>query len=269
MVYIFLIFIGVIAGFSSGLFGIGGGVIIVPAFYFIFTYLGLPMDQVMRLAIGTSLAVMIFSSISSFLGHLKYKNILWNIFLNSLIGIAFGIILGAMSVDLISGYLTAKIFSIFLLFTSLKIIHQLITENRNGNTKQIYCYEIKKSHLTVFGIILGYVSTLLGIGGGSIAIPYFLHNNIEPKKIIGTSASYTVIISVIGSTSYLLLGFGAVHDISYTFGYIYLPALLCMVPPCLIFARIGAKATNHIPEKILKILLIVLIAFAGVKMLFS
>ena len=269
MVYVFLIVIGIIAGFASGLFGIGGGIIIVPAFYFIFKYFGLPIDQVMRLAVGTSLAVMIFSSLSSFSGHLKYKNIIWKIVLNSLAGIAIGIVLGAVTSDFINGEIVAIIFSLFLLFTAAKITFQLIVEHKKGNPEKVYCSEMKKSHLGVFGFILGYVSTLLGIGGGSIAIPYFLHNNIEPKKIAGTTASYTVIVSIIGTSSYLILGFGAVHDISYTIGYIYLPALFCMVPPCLIFARIGAKIANHAPEKLLKILLIILIAFAGVKMLFT
>ncbi|MBN2479867.1 MAG: sulfite exporter TauE/SafE family protein [Parachlamydiales bacterium] len=256
---IFYVLLGIFAGLIAGMLGIGGGVFIVPGLTMIFTYVGFEKDLAIKYAIATSLSIMIFTAFSSAIAHYKRNNIDFDVFKKIFVFIVLGTILGSLIAHLINEKYLRLFFAIFIFLVALQMLFNFkITRHKKSLNFKI---------ISIGGFVIGLKSGLLGIGGGSISVPFLSYFNLPMKKAIGTSTLFTLIISIVGTMSYWIFGETSKTNIG-TLGYIYLPALILIAPTTFIFAYIGAKLSKITPNKVLKIIFGFLLIVLSFKMLF-
>ncbi len=257
---IYFVILGILTGTLAGLFGIGGGIFIVPGMTIILKLLNFPDNVIMKYAEGTSLSIMIFTSISTIYSHYKRNNILFDIFKKIVIWIVLGTILGAVIAHFVKAEFLEILFGIFLFLISMKMF--LGFKIKKGNKKYP-----KKKTLAIAGSLIGLKSGILGIGGGSISVPFLSYFNVPMRKAAGTSASFTFPIAVIGAISFMILGMQTIKE-PLSLGYIYLPAFFTVFPLTMIFANIGARLTHIFPNRALQIGFAVLLLLLSCKMFF-
>ncbi len=253
------ILIGTIAGIMAGLVGIGGGIITVPCLYLVFHLLGYPQAYLMHMAIGTSLAAMVFNTISSTQAHHKHHGVVWSIVKKMLPGLLIGSFLGALSAEILSGVILAIVFGFFLIGTGLLFFRK--------HQPDLLEHKLPKAPmLTLISTGIGWLSNVLGIGGGVITVPILSAFKLPSKKAIGTSAATSLVISTIGAITYLMIGLGKLpfHD---TVGYVNLPAFALIGIATFIAAPYGAKWTHQLREQTLKRVFGVVLVIMGLTMI--
>lgn len=253
--------LGALAGFFAGLLGVGGGGIIVPVLAVLFTAQHFPAEHVMHMALGTSLATIVFTSLSSLRAHHSHGAVVWSIVRAMAPGILLGTFLGAQVVSHVSTQALAIFFVLFMAYVSIQMII-------NAKPKPA---RVLPGPLGMFGVGagIGGVSSLVAIGGGSLSVPFMTWCNVKMHHAIGTSSALGLPIAVAGTVGYMVGGYGADALPSNSLGYIYLPALAMLVLPSVIAAPLGAKLAHRLPVATLKrIFAGVLIVLSG-KMLFS
>ena len=258
-VFIAYMGVGVAAGMLAGLLGIGGGLIIVPILVFAFTWQGIPHEHLMHIALGTSMASIVFTSVSSFWAHHKRKAVHWDVVRRITPGILIGTFLGAYVASLMSTAFLKVFFVIFIFYVAM----QMITNHKPKASRHLP----GKTGMFGVGNIVGAVSSLVGIGGGALSVPFMIWCNVETHKAIGTSAAIGFPIAVAGTVGYLLNGWGIPTLPERSIGYIYLPALAGMVIASVFFAPLGARLAHSLPVPRLKQCFAVLLMIVGVKML--
>ncbi len=234
-----------VAGFLAGLLGVGGGIIMVPALYYAFTVLDFDIVTRMHLSVGTSLAIIIPTSIISTKTHMEYDAVDFKMVKSFGIFILFGVIAGTfLAVNLKTAALVL-FFSIFAFIVGLFFI--FLREKLLENPKEIS--DLVKN---ISGIVIGFISVPLGIGGGSLMVPFMRTFGYDIRKSIGTSAAVGFLIAVSGSIT-MILGGKIIDNVSTPFsvGYINLLGFLVFVPVTTVMARIGAKAVYRIDKKLL------------------
>lgn len=251
---------GSFAGLMSGLLGIGGGIVVVPALFFIFTHQGvIPASLCMHFAAGTSLSIMIFTSHAAIRAHLSHQDILWQVFKRLWIGIAIGVITGAVVAYFMSVFWLKLIFGLFLLFIAYKMsIGFKVKETREFPRPWI--------HFLVSWVI-GFKSGLLGVGGGVLIVPYLTYCGVPIRKIAAVSALCTLTVSVLGTLIFMITGHFAGHSIAYTTGFIYWPAVLWVAIPSMLMAPIGARLNYVLPVKQLRYGLVVILLLTAIDLL--
>ena len=243
-----LIVLGVaasVAGFMAGLLGVGGGIIMVPALYYAFTVLDFDIATRMHLSVGTSLAIIIPTSIISTKTHMEYNAVDFKMVKSFGIFILIGVLLGSfLAVNLKTSALVL-FFSIFSFIVGLFFI--FLREKLVENPKKIS--EIVKN---ISGIIIGFISVPLGIGGGSLMVPFMRTFGYDIRKSIGTAAAIGFLISI-GGTTTMILGGKIINNVStpFSIGYINLLGFIVFVPVTMIMARLGAKAVYKINKRLL------------------
>ena len=234
-----------VAGFLAGLLGVGGGIIMVPALYYAFTVLDFDIITRMHLSVGTSLAIIIPTSIISTKTHMEYDAVDFKMVKSFGIFILFGVIAGTfLAVNLKTAALVL-FFSIFAFIVGLFFI--FLREKLLENPKEIS--DLVKN---ISGIVIGFISVPLGIGGGSLMVPFMRTFGYDIRKSIGTAAAVGFLIAVSGSIT-MILGGKIIGNVSTPFsvGYINLLGFLVFVPVTTVMARIGAKAVYRIDKKLL------------------
>ena len=234
-----------VAGFLAGLLGVGGGIIMVPALYYAFTVLDFDILTRMHLSVGTSLAIIIPTSIISTKTHMEYDAVDFKMVKSFGIFILFGVIAGTfLAVNLKTAALVL-FFSIFAFIVGLFFI--FLREKLLENPKEIS--DLVKN---ISGIVIGFISVPLGIGGGSLMVPFMRTFGYDIRKSIGTAAAVGFLIAVSGSIT-MILGGKIIDNVStpFSIGYINLLGFLVFVPVTTIMARIGAKAVYRIDKKLL------------------
>jgi len=252
--------LGCLVGFLAGLLGIGGGLIIVPFLSAILVHFNLvEFDQVMVIAIATSLASIIFTSSSSAFAHHKRNNIPWDI----TPWIMGGVALGALISGFVAGSIPSKILKIiFAICVTFIALRMLINSKQETHRKLP-----QKPVLTVITASLGGLSGLLGIGGGALLVPLLTHFSVNMRKAIGCAAACGIVIAIFGTFGYISSGWSVTQINQGFIGYVYLPALLAIVSTSAIFAQLGAKATQYLPVKIIKKIFAVILSIIAVRML--
>ncbi len=253
--------IGILAGLLSGLLGIGGGVVTIPCLIVVFMTLGIPSSDIMHLAIGTSLAAMVFNTLSASYSHYKKEAILFNIVKPMSLGVVVGTLLGAIIAHFLSSHFL-KIF--FGIFEALLGIRYLLPEPKVIKEKPLPSFW----GLSILSIGITTLSTMLGVGGGIINVPVLTHYNIPVKKAIGTSSALSFLISFFGAVFFLFMGMHSVH-VHESIGYLYLPAFFVISVISFFTAPYGAKLTHRLPTKILKKIFGIVLLAAGAIMIFS
>ena len=253
-----LLGLGAIAGILAGLLGIGGGVVIVPILIWIFgSQAGLPQDQLMQFALGTSLATICFTSISSILAHQKRGAIRWPIVLQMSPGIIGGTFLGSLIAAKLSSGFLATFFAIFLILVSI----QMALGAQPAPHRKIP----GGFGVVITGLVIGVMSALVGIGGGTLTVPFLVWCNTPLRNAIATSSAGGLFIALAGTAGYAWSGWHA--SIPLSSGYIYWPAVLGIVPTSLLFAPLGAKLAHTIPVGTLKKIFSGFLFIAGFKIL--
>jgi len=257
---LFYLLLGAIAGLISGLFGLGGGVILVPALAWLFTSEGFPPSLIMQMAIATSLATIIATSISSMWAHHQAKAVNWEMVFQLVPGIVVGSLVGAYLAGQLPTVLLKQIFALFLIAVSIQLFFQLQPEKGEK--------VLSKLQKRVGGLFIGTVSALLGIGGGSITVPFLIQAKVPAKKAVAISSACGLPIALSGSLGYLIVGWNVEGLPASSFGYLYLPALLGIVTSSILTAPIGAKLAHQLPAKTLKKWFALLLAAIGLKLLY-
>jgi len=250
---------GLIAGFLAGLFGIGGGLIIVPVLILAFTAQHFPEPFILHMALGSSLASIIFTSLASALTHHKRRAIQWGVVRKISLPIVIGTLLGTVFAAQISSRTLTVIFVIFLTYTATQLIINFKPKSNQELPKWL--------GLSLAGSGIGFISSLVGIGGGTLSVPFLMWRNVDLRRAIATSAAIGVPISVSGALGYLINGLSVAELPRFSVGFIYLPATLGIVASSVLSATIGAKLAHRLPVNILKKTFAVLLYGVGIKMI--
>ncbi len=252
--------LGAVVGFFAGLLGVGGGGIMVPILTFIFLRQGVQVDDVMHLALGTSMASIIGTSFSSLLAHQKHKAINWKIVRL----MSIGVIIGTFSSTFLASHLNpiylAVFFTVFMAYIAIKMLFK-------NQSNIAVVNNIKNSHLVMSSTGIGAISALVSIGGGSLTVPYLTSKNIDIKKAIATSAVIGLPISLTGTLGYLISGWNSDFDYNHSLGFIYLPAVFLISITSFITAPIGTKIAQRIPADMLRKVFALLLISLSFKML--
>ena len=234
-----------VAGFMAGLLGVGGGIIMVPALYYAFTVLDFELATRMHLSVGTSLAIIIPTSIISTKTHMEYDAVDFKMVKSFGIFILLGVIAGTFLAVNLKTPTLVLFFSIFAFMVGLFFI--FLREKLVENPKTISI--IVKN---ISGIVIGFISVPLGIGGGSLMVPFMRTFGYDIRKSIGTAAAVGFLISLSGTIT-MIMGGKIIDNINTPFsvGYINLLGFAVFVPVTMIMARLGAKAVYKIDKKLL------------------
>ena len=234
-----------VAGFMAGLLGVGGGIIMVPALYYAFTILDFDIVTRMHLSVGTSLAIIIPTSIISTKTHMEYDAVDFKMVKSFGVFILAGVILGTFLAVNLKTPTLVLFFAIFAFMVGLFFI--FLREKLVDNPKKISNF-IKN----ISGILIGFISVPLGIGGGSLMVPFMRTFGYDIRKSIGTAAAVGFLIAIMGTIT-MITGGKIINNVNTPFsvGYINLLGFLVFVPVTMIMARIGAKAVYKINKKLL------------------
>lgn len=246
MELIIYLLIGAIAGFAAGLFGVGGGLIIVPILYIVFTQMNYDPNVIMHIAVGTSLATIIVTSISSVTAHHKKGAVLWSVFRNLAPGLVAGSFLGAGIADLMSGQhlqLVIGVFAVWMAYKMFKGAHAVVDPNRHLPSAAL--------QLAAGGGI-GVASAIFGIGGGSLTVPYLNRHGVVMQKAVATSAACGLPIAVAGALGFMWFGAKEQIDVPNTIGYVHIYAFFGISVMSFITAKFGAKVAHRLSPAMLK-----------------
>lgn len=254
--------LGLFAGFFAGMLGIGGGLVMVPLLTMMFAAQeSFPPGEVLHLALGTSIATILFTSLSSLHAHHQHDAVLWKVVLQITPGILFGSLLGTLFASNVPAKPLALFFTCFVCFVAL----QMILDLKPKASRELPGI----GGVFAVGTGIGAVSALVAIGGGSLTVPFLTWCNVRVQKAIGTSAAIGFPIAVGGSLGYIYNGWGRADLPPWSLGFVYLPALVWLVPSSMLIAPLGARLAHRLPVATLKrIFACVLIALAA-KMLWS
>ena len=234
-----------VAGFMAGLLGVGGGIIMVPALYYAFTVLDFDIITRMHLSVGTSLAIIIPTSIISTKTHMEYDAVDFKMVKSFGIFILLGVIAGTFLAVNLKTPALVLFFSIFAFIVGIFFI--FVREKLMENPKKISDL-IKK----ISGVLIGFISVPLGIGGGSLMVPFMRTFGYDIRKSIGTAAAVGFLIALSGTIT-MITGGKLIDNVNtpFSFGYINLLGFIVFVPVTMIMARFGAKAVYKINKRIL------------------
>jgi uncharacterized membrane protein YfcA len=234
-----------IAGFMAGLLGVGGGIIMVPALYYAFTVLDFDIATRMHLSVGTSLAIIIPTSVISSRTHMEYDAVDFKLVKSFGIFIVLGVIGGTFLAVNLKTSTFVLFFSVMAFIVGLFFIffREKVVENPK---------KIKDSIKNISGIIVGFISVLLGIGGGSLMVPFMRTFGYDIRKSIGTASAIGFLIALSGTIT-MITGGKIVANINtpFSIGYINLLGFIVFVPVTMLMARIGAKAVYKLDKKLL------------------
>ncbi|KAF3982415.1 MAG: sulfite exporter TauE/SafE family protein [Methylococcales symbiont of Hymedesmia sp. n. MRB-2018] len=257
--FLLTMLLGAIAGLLAGLFGLGGGVIIVPALLWLFTEQQFQQQEVMIMAVATSLASIILTSISSLISHHKLGNIIWAKVFKLTPGILLGSAMGAKLTDWITADNLKWFFVSYLVYFGLRMAYQSSSKSSGRKASSWMDY--------LAGNGIGLISSLLGIGGGTLTVPYLVSRQIAMKNAVAISSVCGLPIALSGTITYVWLGWEKTVLPEWSLGYVYLPAFLGITICSILTAPIGAKLANRLAAKKLKRYFSVVILLIAIKMI--
>jgi len=253
---------GVIAGLLAGLLGVGGGIVIVPVLYHVFTLLGIDETLKMHIAVGTSLATIVPTSIASSIAHYKKGNIDKNLVSQLIPGVLVGVIVGTYSSGLISSGALTIIFAVIALMVSGNMI-------LGSKSFQISDGLPSRPGTTLIATCIGSLSALMGIGGGTLSVPILNAFKVPMHKAVGTGAALGILISIPGSAGFIYNGLGAENLPPLSIGYLNLIGFALITPTTMKMAPIGAEIGHKIDQNLLKKLFAVFLGLTSLKMFYA
>ncbi|MBF0529131.1 MAG: sulfite exporter TauE/SafE family protein [Deltaproteobacteria bacterium] len=235
---------GALAGLLAGLLGVGGGVVVVPIVFFSLSAQNLPPEYIMQIALGTSLGTIAFTSVSSFRAHNAYGAVIWDIVKRITPGILIGTFLGTWVATRLPPWFLKVFFTIFIYYVALQMLMN---------------YKPKPNRhlpglpgMSGVGGVIGIVSSLVGIGGATLSVPFMTWCNVPVHQAIGTSSAIGFPIAVAGTIGYIINGWNAPGLPLYSLGYVFLPALFSVALVSMLVAPYGARLSQRLPVSTLK-----------------
>ncbi|MCG6658642.1 sulfite exporter TauE/SafE family protein [Halomonas campisalis] len=251
--------LGAAAGTMAGLFGVGGGLIIVPALVFAFGLQGVDAAIAMHLAVGTSLATILVTGASSAWAHYQRGSIQRSWFLSLLPGLVLGAIAGVFVAGALSGGLLGTLFGLFVILVAAKMALGLgpkpgtVAPGRLG--------------MGVAGGVIGGVSALFGIGGGTLSVPWLSRCGASMTQAVGTSAACGLPIALFGAATFIVVGWEHPLLPAWATGFVMWPAFLGIVIASVPFARVGARLAHVLPANVLRLAFAALLTAVGLRFL--
>ena len=253
--------LGAVVGFVAGLLGVGGGGIMVPILTTLFLAQGFALGQVVHMALGTSMAAIVLTSISSLRAHHAHRAVHWDVVRRITPGILVGTFAGTFIASRVDTAGLAIFFAVFMAYVSIQMLL---------NIKPKPSRELPGlAGMTAVGLGIGGVSALVAIGGGSLSVPFMTWCNLKVQKAIGTSAAIGLPIALAGTLGYLVNGWNAAGTPALTLGYVYLPALVLVSLVSMLMAPMGARLAHRLPVALLKKIFAGLLMALCAKMLHS
>ena len=253
--------LGAAAGTLAGLFGIGGGLIIVPVLLLTLEIQGVSAAVSAHLAVGTSLATVVFTSLSSIQTHNSKRAVRWDLFRPMALGILLGAALGAITAGALSGEVLQRIIGVFVVLAAIKMA--------SGWSPKAGERQPPRVELASVGGGIGWLSAIVGIGGGTLTVPYLTWVGTRMQQAVGTSAACGFPIAVSGALTNMVVGWGRAGLPDYSAGFVYGPAALGIVIMSVPFARLGALLAHRLNELVLKRLFALLLIVIGTRFLLN
>ncbi len=255
-----LVLLGLFVGVIAGLLGVGGGGILVPALSSLFFYMNFPVEKIVHLSLGTSMAAIIVTSFSSMSAHKARGGVDWPSVRFMTPGVVVGTFAATFLVAALASVYLAGFFALFMTFVSIQMWRPLkFASSHSPSSKE----------LVAVGGGIGAVSALVSIGGGSLTVPYLSWRGHELKRAVGTSAAMGLPISVIGTLGYLYNGWPQTDFSQYIIGYVYWPAVVVISCCTALTAPIGVKIAHKLPVPTLRKMFAVLLITIAIKMFYS
>ena len=251
--FVFMLFaLGGAAGFLAGLLGVGGGIVLVPGLFFILTLaqeqLGFDPAHIMHICVGTSLAVIVPTGFSSARAHHKRGAVDFGLVRRIGVGVVVGVIIATYIANGLDGDRLKMIFASALpIFAGLMIIGRKKFEADAEDEKP------KNIQNRIAGVFIGFVSSLIGIGGATLSVPYMSMNGVTMHRAVGTASALGLVISVPAAIGFMVIGAGQANLPPFSIGYVNLLAWACIIPVSVLIAPLGARVAHNIQVKPLKI----------------
>ena len=253
--------LGAFTGFLAGLFGVGGGLILVPVLLLLFDAQHFPAEHLLHLALGTSMATIMFTSLASLRKHHQHGAVNWSVVRNITPGILIGGGIGALSATSVPQQFMGIFFALFVYFAAAQILLDL----RPHPSRQLPGF----AGMSAVGVFTGWISSLVSIGGGTVVVPFLLWCNVALRNAIGTSAAIGFPVAVGGTVGYIFSGINISDLPARHIGFVYLPALFWVALASVTTAPHGAKATHRMKTSLLRKLFAVLLVALATKLLFK
>ena len=263
LMYVWFLFAGAFAGTMAGLFGVGGGLVIVPILMAIFHAYGYLPEVITHLAIGTSLATIVVTSISSLRSHNKRGGVRWDVWRNMSGGLVLGSVAGAYIADMLNGKVLMFLIAGMALFMGIKM---LMAKKSDAPTQgQLPAPPVQ------FGVggLIGAASAIFGIGGGSFTVPFLSRFGLTMQQAVGTSAACGLPIAIAGALGFMFFGKDVQGLPPDAIGFVHITAFLCISVMSYIFAKFGAKLAHQLPASTLKRGFGALLCVVGTRMMLS
>ena len=260
MVILTYLLAGALAGFIAGLFGVGGGIIMVPVFVFCFEAQGFDASVLTHMAIASSLACIVFTSISSTRKHHLLGGVDWHVLSKVAPSIVLGAILGVLLALQINGQDLRVLLGIFVMLVAVRMLRSQQPENASDRVSTRTMFPI--------GLSIGGISALFGIGGGTLSVPYFHRLGLPMKRVVGTAAACGLPIALTGAIANITFTLDSTLTPKYSWGYIYLPAVVMTSLVSVAFARKGAQFAQVMNAERLKQLFSICLFAIGIKFVF-
>ncbi|QEM80876.1 sulfite exporter TauE/SafE family protein [Halomonas binhaiensis] len=247
--------VGIAGGILAGLYGIGGGMVIVPSLMAVFAVQQVSPEVAMHLAVGTSLATISITGISSTWGHVRRGSVRRDWLMALLPGLVIGAVLGVFVAGALSGGRLGMLFGIFLLLVAMRLVLGRSTPaNRTSPSSP---------KMITAGAVIGSVSALFGIGGGTLNVPWLLRCGASMTQAVGTSAACGLPIAVVGAVTFIITGWGNAQLPPGAIGFVMLPAFIGIVVTSVPSARVGVMLAHRLPSRVLKLSFAVLLTVVG------
>tara|TARA_Y100001958_G_C21082044_1_gene438056 strand:- start:41 stop:826 length:786 start_codon:yes stop_codon:yes gene_type:complete len=228
-------------GFVAGLFGIGGGLITVPFLYYIFNSLGIDQQYLMHLAVGTSFAIIIPTSTASIITHHKFKAVDFEIVKSYGLYVVLGVVIGTIFAANLETKSLVLFFTIIIFLLGIYLL--FLKEN-----KENIISEMKLFYKVILGMVVGFISAPMGIGGAIMNVPILKFFGYSINKAIGSAAAIGFLISVFGATGFFITGNYLNANIPLSIGFLNIPAFIIFIPITTFMARIGARTVHKIEK---------------------
>ena len=256
--------LGVVAGILAGLFGIGGGIIFVPVLLLGFELLDMNRDVLAHLAIGTSLACVVFTGLSSTVAHHKKGAVMWPWVIRMGPFLIGGGLIGGWTADQLPGHILIVILGTFLLMMSFQLFIKNPGHSEGGT--------IRMPSIPVFGFagtLTGWISSMMGIAGGALTIPFMTSHGARVRDAIGTASAFGIPTAFAGAVAFVVAGLDHPGRPDWAFGYVYLPALIGIIATSTVSARLGARLAHALDQKLLQRLFATFLAVLSARLIWT
>tara|TARA_R110001592_G_scaffold144484_4_gene367660 strand:+ start:29460 stop:30299 length:840 start_codon:yes stop_codon:yes gene_type:complete len=245
-----LMSLGAVAGFMAGLLGVGGGIVLVPGLYYVFSSLqpnyGFDPSYLMHLSVATSLAIIVPTGSSSAFSHYKKGSVDFELLKAIGIGIVIGVLISTWIAKGLDGQTMRMIFATAVLLLAFIMILGRARFQAEGAPP-------KQPKTTFAGVVIGGISALIGIGGATLSVPYMSMHGVSMHRAVGTASALGLVISIPATIGYIVIGWGLDNLPPYSLGYVNMLAWICIIPVSVLIAPLGAKAAHKISVRRLKI----------------